>query len=149
MRVLMLLMPLLWMNVSDFIVPFLPLWWFGGGRYYSLCFVIVLGFGRVQNTNLCYPAPSSAPWRMDGKWFGNSFPLGSGSLANHSNCQNSTKKKKRRLKSAKFVYLVSISSQKLSKNDQRIALHGWCIAKFGLKSSNGWWSNWSAASAAS
>jgi hypothetical protein len=29
------------------------------------------------------PAPTSAPWRMDGKWSGNSFLLGSSSLANH------------------------------------------------------------------
>jgi hypothetical protein len=29
------------------------------------------------------PAPTSAPWRMDGKWWGNSFLLGSRSLANH------------------------------------------------------------------
>jgi hypothetical protein len=29
------------------------------------------------------PAPSSAPWRMDGKWSGNSFLLGSSSLANY------------------------------------------------------------------
>jgi hypothetical protein len=28
------------------------------------------------------PAPTSAPWRMDGKWSGNSFLLGSSSLAN-------------------------------------------------------------------
>jgi hypothetical protein len=41
-------------------------------------------------------------------------------------------KKTRRLKIAKFVYLVSVSSQKLLKNDQRIVLHGWCTARFGL-----------------
>jgi hypothetical protein len=29
------------------------------------------------------PVPTSAPWRMDGKWSGNSFLLGSSSLANH------------------------------------------------------------------
>jgi hypothetical protein len=30
------------------------------------------------------PAPTtSAPWKMDGKWYGNNFPLGSSSLANH------------------------------------------------------------------
>jgi hypothetical protein len=29
------------------------------------------------------PAPTSAPWRMDGKWSGNSFLLGFSSLANH------------------------------------------------------------------
>jgi hypothetical protein len=29
------------------------------------------------------PAPTNAPWRMDGKWSGNSFLLGSSSLANH------------------------------------------------------------------
>ncbi len=28
-------------------------------------------------------APTSAPWRMNGKWWGNSFLLGSSSLANH------------------------------------------------------------------
>jgi hypothetical protein len=28
-------------------------------------------------------APTSALWRMDGKWSGNGFPLGSSSLANH------------------------------------------------------------------
>jgi hypothetical protein len=29
------------------------------------------------------PAPTSAPQRMNGKWSGNSFLSGSGSLANH------------------------------------------------------------------
>jgi hypothetical protein len=29
------------------------------------------------------PAPTSAPWRMDGKWSGNSFLLDSNPLANH------------------------------------------------------------------
>jgi hypothetical protein len=29
------------------------------------------------------PAPTSTPWRMDGKWSGNSFLLGSSYLANH------------------------------------------------------------------
>jgi hypothetical protein len=29
------------------------------------------------------PVPTSGPWRMDGKWSGNSFLLGSSSLANH------------------------------------------------------------------
>jgi hypothetical protein len=29
------------------------------------------------------PALTNAPWRMDGKWSGNSFLLGSSSLANH------------------------------------------------------------------
>jgi hypothetical protein len=29
------------------------------------------------------PAPTSAPWRMDDKWSGNSFLLDSSSLANH------------------------------------------------------------------
>jgi hypothetical protein len=28
-------------------------------------------------------APSSAPWRMDDKWSGNSFLLGSSSVGNH------------------------------------------------------------------
>jgi hypothetical protein len=28
-------------------------------------------------------SPTSAPWRMDGKWSRNFFLLGSGSLANH------------------------------------------------------------------
>jgi hypothetical protein len=29
------------------------------------------------------PAHTSAPWRMNGKWSGNNFLLGSSSLANH------------------------------------------------------------------
>jgi hypothetical protein len=29
------------------------------------------------------PAPTSAPWRMDDKWSGDSFLLDSSSLANH------------------------------------------------------------------
>jgi hypothetical protein len=29
------------------------------------------------------PAPTSAPWRRDSKWLGNSFLLGLNSLANH------------------------------------------------------------------
>jgi len=28
-------------------------------------------------------APTSAPWRMDGKWLENGFLLGSNSLGNH------------------------------------------------------------------
>jgi hypothetical protein len=29
------------------------------------------------------PAPTSTPWKMDDKWSGDSFLLGSSSLANH------------------------------------------------------------------
>jgi hypothetical protein len=38
---------------------------------------IVIGNGQ------CEPAPTSAPWRMNDKWSGNNFLLGSSSLANH------------------------------------------------------------------
>jgi hypothetical protein len=37
---------------------------------------------RWDTTATSEPAPTSALWRMDGKWSGNSFLLGSSSLAN-------------------------------------------------------------------
>jgi hypothetical protein len=36
----------------------------------------------VANSDHCEPAPTSVPWRMNGKWPGNSSLLGSSSLVN-------------------------------------------------------------------
>jgi hypothetical protein len=38
---------------------------------------------QYQMLGNCEPTLTGAPWRMDGKWFGNNFLLGSSSLANH------------------------------------------------------------------
>jgi hypothetical protein len=39
--------------------------------------------GDITSKGRSEPAPTSAPWRMDGEWSGNSFLFGSSSLANH------------------------------------------------------------------
>ncbi len=40
---------------------------------------------KVPQMGKSEPAPTIAPWRMDGKWLGNNSLLGSSSLANHGN----------------------------------------------------------------
>jgi hypothetical protein len=48
-----------------------------------LCQVDTSWFVKSRTSGHSESAPTSAPWRMNGKWSGNNFLLGSSSLANH------------------------------------------------------------------